>query len=101
MAYLDKIRNWSAAVAFAEAGEVETACQMADVPKDSGRLLGAFFKAVEKTFMAAAFAEEGLHKEAIRALSPAPMRRLHVARPSFPDIVGLRNAPVYVYVTTV
>lgn len=57
------------AVTFAEAGELETARWYAPRPK-KGRLAAW----IERHLLAAAFAEEGLHDEALR-LCGAPARR--------------------------
>ena len=54
-------QKWMTAITFAEAGEWETAKNMAPISIRS-RAINKF----QKIFMAAAFAEEGLHAEAIR-----------------------------------
>ncbi len=96
MAYLDKIRNLSAAVAFAEAGEFDTARSMADVKTRPGR--SSVFQTLERVFAAAAFAEGGLFKEAQDLVDPVPQRRK--ARPSFIELVGLQHAPVHLVCVT-
>ena len=57
---LNAFQKWMTAITFAEAGEWETAKKMMPVTIRS-RAINRF----EKIFMAAAFAEEGLHAEAI------------------------------------
>jgi hypothetical protein len=77
-------RNWMNAVTFAEAGEWETAIAMTPLP--SKRKWAQFF---EQVFMAVAFAEEGLHEEALilaGAKTQAPKRIK-----SFLDSIGLQN----------
>lgn len=77
-------RSWMDAVTFAEAGEWETALTMAPLPTKSK--WAAFF---EQTFMAVAFAEEGLHEE---AQILAGMKRQTPKRiKNFLDSVGLRD----------
>ena len=58
---LNAFQKWMTAITFAEAGEWETAKNMIPVTIRS-RAISQF----HKIFMAAAFAEEGLHAEAIR-----------------------------------
>lgn len=66
MKTLDTFQKWMTAITFAEAGEWETAKKMAPVPIRN-RAINQF----QKIFMAAAFAEEGLHAEAaLLAKSP-------------------------------
>ncbi len=57
----DDERSWMTAVTFAEAGEWETARLYAPRPR-KGRLLAW----IERHIVAAAFAEEGLHEDALR-----------------------------------
>jgi len=77
-------RNWMDAVTFAEAGEWETAISMTPLPTKSK--WAQFF---EQIFMAVAFAEEGLHEE---ALLLAGMKKQAPKRiESFLDSIGLRN----------
>lgn len=63
---LNAFQKWMTAITFAEAGEWETAKIMMPVGIRS-RAINQF----QKIFMAAAFAEEGLHAEAI-ALAECP-----------------------------
>ena len=60
MKTLNTFQKWMTAITFAEAGEWETAQNMAPVSIRS-RAINQF----QKIFMAAAFAEEGLHAEAV------------------------------------
>lgn len=60
MKTLTTLQKWMTAITFAEAGEWETAKNMMPVTIRS-RAISQF----QKIFMAAAFAEEGLHAEAI------------------------------------
>ena len=66
MKTLTTFQKWMTAITFAEAGEWETAKNMAPV-RSRSRAINQF----QKIFMAAAFAEEGLHAEAI-TLAEAP-----------------------------
>jgi len=77
-------RSWMDAVTFAEAGEWETARSMAPLPTKSK--WAEFF---EQVFMAAAFAEEGLHEEAkqLMGMKRQPPQRIK----NFLDSIGLRD----------
>ena len=59
MGILDRFSCWMDAITFAEAGEWETARQM--MPPAINRMDSISW--FERTFMAVAFAEEGLHKD--------------------------------------
>ena len=72
----NKFNSWMNAITFAEAGEWETAENMAPVSLPSWAI-----NQFQKIFMAAAFAEEGLHAEAVR-LSEGPNLQ---ARPDTSD----------------
>lgn len=85
---LETIERTLDAITFAEAGEWDTARGMlpASRPKGLGRL--------ERVFMAAAYAEEGLHEEALRVMrfsDPAPFDMNE-----FFSAVGLKGASVRV-----
>ncbi|MFH1021470.1 MAG: hypothetical protein V1782_12815 [Pseudomonadota bacterium] len=60
MKTVNAFQKWMTAITFAEAGEWETAKKMMPVGIRS-RAINQF----QKIFMAAAFAEEGLHAEAV------------------------------------
>ncbi|MBU0728752.1 MAG: hypothetical protein KKE17_09150 [Proteobacteria bacterium] len=57
-------QSWMNAITFAEAGEWDTARAMIPVVRGISRKIPHFFK----VFMAVAFAEEGLHAEAVRLM---------------------------------
>jgi len=69
MKTLNTFQKWMTAITFAEAGEWETAKTMVPVTIRS-RAINQF----QKTFMAAAFAEEGLHAEAIALAEGLPLQ---------------------------
>lgn len=77
-------RSWMNAVTFAEAGEWETAISMTPLPSKS-----KWAKFFEQTFMAVAFAEEGLHEEAqvLAGMKKQAPKRIK----SFLDSIGLQN----------
>ena len=81
----DDDRSWMSAVTFAEAGEWETALSMTPLPAAKGR----WAEFLEKTFMAVAFAEEGMPDEALRLVGAKahPQRRIA----TFLDSIGLRD----------
>ncbi|MFH2012409.1 MAG: hypothetical protein ABIJ37_06925 [Pseudomonadota bacterium] len=56
----EKIEDWFAAVAFAEAGEEKTALQIADLQRRSQKKLS-----FDNLMAAVTFAEAGLHEEAL------------------------------------
>lgn len=80
----DNNRSWMSAVTFAEAGEWETARSMIPLPTKS-----RWAEIFEQTFMAAAFAEEGMHEEAQRLIAPEQQgKRIR----KFLESTGLRHA---------
>lgn len=85
--YPEKYRGWMMAVSFAEAGEWETARAMIPDARPN-KVLGY----LEKVFMAAAFAEEGMPEEALRIME-GPQARLK-GMGDFLDAIGLRGVPV-------
>lgn len=78
-------QSWMCAVAFAEAGEWETARSMIPQPRKS-----QWARLFEQAFMAAAFAEEGLPEEAKRIMDDRPQSSRRIRK--FLDSVGLRDA---------
>lgn len=87
----EKHQGWMMAVTFAEAGEWDTARKM--IPPAKGKhVLGLILK----TFMAAAFAEEGLHAEALRMLDGQSQHKhpAHHSIRDFLDTIGLSDVPV-------
>ena len=80
----DNERSWMVAVTFAEAGEWETARTM--IPLPAKRRWSEF---LEKTFMAVAFAEEGMPEEALRLVGAEG--RLPKRMTNFLDSIGLRD----------
>jgi hypothetical protein len=100
MSYLDTIRNHSAAIAFAEAGEFEEAKGVAGVETASGKAGSRILQYINRMFVAAAFAEGGLHKEATEIVEQAGSRQDRAERPSFIELVGLQHAPVHVLVAS-
>lgn len=99
MSFFDKIRNWSAAVAFAEVAEFDTATQISGMKSLPQTERVPLAERLQNLAVAAAFAEEGLYKEASALVNPKPVRASVKERPSFFEIVGLQNAPVRLLVT--
>jgi hypothetical protein len=65
----DGERSWMTAIAFAEEGEFETAREY--LPRLAPCRLAAW---IERHLVAAAFAEEGLHEDAVIASGDGPRR---------------------------
>ncbi len=77
-------KSWTSAVTFAEAGEWETAREM--IPDTlENREISSF----STTYMAAAFAEEGMPEEALRILDG--QKGQSQQRDDFMEKVGLRG----------
>ena len=100
MAFLDRIQKWSAAIAFAEAGEFDTARHIAGIEVSPAKSRATIFERIEKMSVAVAFAEEGLFNEASHLLGPAQVREREESRPSFLELVGLQHVPARMYVMT-
>lgn len=100
MSYLDTIRNYSSAIAFAEAGEFDDAKRLAGMAPNAGKAKSGILQYINKVFSAAALAEGGLHKEASELMDQAPATRGPKERPSFIELVGLQHAPVHVLVSS-
>ncbi|MEW6530586.1 MAG: hypothetical protein AB1473_07105 [Thermodesulfobacteriota bacterium] len=108
--WLRKLEYWFAAVAFAEAGERETALALVGLKPREARQRVGLMETLNRTFAAAAFAEADCHEAAREILEPAPREesflakvglkgiRVYygvapVAEPSFLEVVGLVGAP--------
>jgi len=77
-------RSWMVAVTFAEAGEWETARRMTPLPSKS-----RWSQFWEQTFMAVAFAEEGMPEEAMRLVGAKEQLPKRIS--TFLDSIGLRD----------
>lgn len=82
----DKNRNWMTAITFAEAGEWDTAREMMPVSRPNSKISW-----LQRIFMAVAFAEEGLHQEALHFLDGHSVQHI---RNSFLDTIGLSGVRV-------
>jgi len=87
MSFGSKIENWFAAVAFAEAGEHDTAIQMIGGHAPMRQRIG-IWETLSKYFAAAAFAEENCPETALQILSGAKPN-------SFLETVGLMGVKVW------
>jgi hypothetical protein len=88
MSLTQKLQNWFAGVAFAEAGEHETALEIAGLEVPEKLESTASLEKLNTVFAAAALAEEGCRKEALEMLSP---RR----STSFLEQIGLAGVRVW------
>lgn len=84
MQHRNRHAKWTTAITFAEAGEWETARLYMPPVKTTLRAW------LEKTFMAIAFAEEGMNNEALR-LTGTPLRRCGCCE-AFLARIGLNEA---------
>ncbi len=82
-----KMENWFAAVAFAEAGEHDTAIKMAGGHASMKKRVG-IWETLSNFFAAAAFAEENCPETALQILGGAK-------RNSFLETVGLKGVKVW------
>ena len=80
-------RNWMTAISFAEAGEWDTARAMIPSTRRTDKI-----SRLQKIFMAVAYAEAGLHAEALRLINTC-QQKSHVVE-GFLDAVGLRGVRV-------
>lgn len=97
-----KIQDWTAAITFAEAGEFQTAIGFVGYQQAVKRARKGVFESLRRAFVAVAFAEEGLHREAQELLAPRTARALTFESPrSFLEAVGLENAQVHYMIVRV
>lgn len=89
----EKIQSWLAAVAFAEAGEHESAMEIAGIGPRPTKSPSSALNALDRTFVAVSFAEEGLYDEARRYVKFSDRSR--PAEPEdFLDAIGLQGVRV-------
>ena len=87
------IEGWYSAVAFAEAGEHETAIEMVNTAPDPSEQMHSLIQALTNSFAAVAFAEVGCQEIAVEIMSSGRRKR------HFLEKVGLSGVPVrYGYV---
>ena len=84
----NKMENWFAAVAFAEAGEHETAIKMAGGQAPVKKRAG-IWETLSRYFAAAAFAEENCPETALEIIGGSTKRN------SFLETVGLKGVKVW------
>ena len=75
-------------------------CPLAAANPNLKPAIKQLFERLERTFVAVAFAEAGLFREASDVVDPAPVRKRSGATPSFLEVVGLQHAPARMYVMT-
>ncbi len=93
MTIISKIRNMSAAVAFAEAGEFDSARSIAGMNSAPAR--SSLLETAERFFAAVAFAESGLFTEADNMAHPTAAPRQAKTAPNFLELIGLQHVPVH------
>jgi hypothetical protein len=84
----EKIEAWFAAVAFAEAGERETALGLVGLEPRAQERKAGVIQTLSDTFAAAAFAEADCHEAALEIAAAGKKKQ------RFVDIVGLRGVRV-------
>lgn len=84
----EKIEAWFAAVAFAEAGEQETALSLVGLERAAKERNAGVMQILNDSFAAAAFAEADCHETALEILASGEKGR------GFLDRVGLRGVRV-------
>lgn len=98
---LEKFERSMAAVAFAEAGERETALKMAGLePADSG-YLSRIANQIERTFAEVAFAEANCPEYCHTSVKQPQKKRRPVTLARFLKDVGLQDARVSYCVATI
>ncbi|HTY25486.1 MAG TPA: hypothetical protein VMC85_20315 [Desulfomonilaceae bacterium] len=85
----DKLENWLSAVAFAEAGEHETAIAMVGISPMKAKSRAGLLETLNKYFSAGAFAEEDCRETALEILDAGAKKN------SFLEKVGLTNVKVW------
>jgi hypothetical protein len=85
---MEKIGTWFSAIAFAEAGEHDTALRMVGMTPTPSTQSVDVRETLGRTFAAVAFAEADCPEMAREILDPA------ARRPSFAEVVGLRGVRV-------
>jgi hypothetical protein len=85
---MEKIGTWFSAIAFAEAGEHETALRMVGLTPTKSTQSVSVFETLNTSFAAAAFAEADCPDVASQILDPVPTRQ------TFAEVVGLKGVRV-------
>ncbi len=84
----EKFGTWFSAIAFAEAGEHNTALQMVGLPPVESAQTVNVLETFRTSFAAAAFAEENCQDVARQILDPTPRKQ------TFAEVVGLKGVRV-------
>lgn len=91
--WMETIEKTFAAASFAEAGEHDTALELAGIKPNWG-IVNRLSKAWENSFVAVAFAEEGCVDRALELLGAKPARREVQSLEIFLRDVGLQGVRV-------
>jgi hypothetical protein len=83
------LEKWFSAVAFAEAGEHNTALEMVGIAPGEARQPVSIFQKLNTTFAAAAFAEADCHAIAKEILDSEDKNR------NFAEVVGLKGVRIW------
>jgi len=102
MKWIEKIEKTFAAVAFAEAGEHETAMKIAEIKPSVSTRFSDFLKSFDKYFSAITFAEADCHVMAREYLGkPVPRMALQQPLDNFLETIGLQGVRVSYGVVTI
>ena len=85
---MERIGTWFSAIAFAEAGEHETALRMVGLTPAKSTQSVSVLETLSTSFAAVAFAEENCPDMAMQILDPAPRKQ------TFAEVVGLKGVRV-------
>ena len=98
--WIDKIEKTFAAVAFAEAGEHETAMKIAEIQPSVSTRFSDFLKSFDKYFSAITFAEADCHEMAREYLEESAIQNSRQPLEDFLETIGLQGVRVsYGFVT--
>ncbi len=88
---IEKLEKIYMAAAFAEAGEHNTAAQIAGLDTTGEKIRFNFFQSLERVFNAITFAEAGCPEMAMESLKKEPVQTGKQSFETFLDAVGLKG----------
>ena len=91
--WIENIEKTFAAVSFAEAGEHDTAMEIAAIKPDRSKV-PKFLKAIRKIFVAITYAEAGCHDMALEFLGKDTVKSSEHSLETFLNTVGLKGVRI-------